>query len=295
MTASSDATASRGQSPHGGPSRGGIQAHGVGVRLGGRSIVDGVDLDAAPGTLTAIVGPNGSGKTTLLRALAGLVDCSGRVAVNGHDVRGLGPAERARLVAYLPQASELRALLSVRQVVALGRYAQRPGLFASTRADEQAVLAALERVRAPELLEQAFPRLSGGQKRLVLLARALATGARTLLLDEPTASLDVKHSLELFELLAQLASDGYTLVVVLHDLDDVERHAARALLLDAGRVQAWGPPAAAPFAAAAERTYGVSLVPHGRLGFRLPRSSSPEGAASPAPVASTSPAPEAAP
>jgi len=266
----------------------GISARGVGVRLGGRTIVDGVDLDAAPGTLTAIVGPNGSGKTTLLRALAGLVDFSGRVTVGGRDVRELAPAERARRVAYLPQASELRAMLSVRQVVALGRYAQRPGLFASSRSDEQAVLAALARVRAPELLEQVFPRLSGGQKRLVLLARALASGARTLLLDEPTASLDVKHSLELFALLAELARDGYTLVVVLHDLDDVERHAARALLLDAGRTQSWGPPVEAAFGAAAERTYGVTLVPRGRLGFRLP--SAHDGAA-----AAAGPTPEATP
>ena len=252
-----------------GATLGGLSATGVGVTLGGRGIVDGVDLETTPGTLTAIVGPNGSGKTTLLRALAGLVDFSGEIAVGGRSVRELGPAERARRIAYLPQASELRAMLSVRQVVALGRYAQRPGLLASTRSDERAVLAALERVKARELAEQAFPRLSGGQKRLVLLARALASGARTLLLDEPTASLDVKHSLELFELLAQLASDGYTLVVVLHDLDDVERHAQRALLLDAGRTQAWGPPREAAFAAAAERTYGVALVPRGRLGFRL--------------------------
>jgi iron complex transport system ATP-binding protein len=246
------------------------------VRLAGRSIVEGVDLDAAAGTLTAIVGPNGSGKTTLLRALAGLLDHSGQIAVGGRDVRAFTPRERARLVAYLPQNSALSAMLSVRQVVALGRYAQRPGLFASARSDEPAVLAALERVGSSELLEQPFPLLSGGQKRLVLLARALATGARTLLLDEPTASLDVKHSLRLFELLARLAADGYSVVVVLHDLDDVERHAARALLLDAGRVRAWGPPAQAAFVEAAERTYGVALVPHGRLGFRLP--SAPEAA-----------------
>jgi iron complex transport system ATP-binding protein len=249
--------------------QGGIAARGVGVSLGGRTIVDGVDLEAAPGTLTAIVGPNGSGKTTLLRALAGLLDHSGQISVEGRDVRELTPPERARLVAYLPQNSELRAMLSVRQVVALGRYAQRPGLLSSMRSDAPAVLAALERVGVSELLEQPFPRLSGGQKRLVLLARALATGARSLLLDEPTASLDVKHSLQLFELLAELAADGYTVVVVLHDLDDVERHAARALLLDAGRVQAWGPPAEAAFSEAAERTYGVALVPKGRLGFRL--------------------------
>jgi iron complex transport system ATP-binding protein len=247
----------------------GVSARTVGVRLGERTILDGVDLDAAPACLTAIVGPNGSGKTTLLRALAGLVEFSGQIAVDGVDVRTLRPAERARRVAYLPQASELRAMLSVRQVVALGRYASRPGMFASTRADDRAVEDALRRVRVPELLEQAYPRLSGGQKRLVLLARALATGATTLLLDEPTASLDVKHSLELFDLLTSLARDNYTVIVVLHDLDDVQRYAARACLLDAGRVRASGLPTDPAFVAGAEQTYGVALVPAGRLGFRL--------------------------
>jgi iron complex transport system ATP-binding protein len=251
----------------------GISARAVGVRLASRAILDGIDFEASPGRLTAIVGPNGSGKTTLLRALAGLVDFAGQIAIGGVGVRDLRPAERAQRIAYLPQTSELRAMLSVRQVVALGRYAARPGLFASTRADAVAVQRALERVHAPELVERAYPTLSGGQKRLVLLARALATGASTLLLDEPTASLDVKHALELFELLSSLAGEGYTVVVVLHDLDDVQRHAAHALLLDAGRVQAAGAPGAAAFVSAAERTYGVSLVPADRLGFRLhPRS-----------------------
>jgi iron complex transport system ATP-binding protein len=258
----------------------GIGARAVGVRLGGRAILEDVAFDASPGSVTAIVGPNGSGKTTLLRALAGLVDFTGRIDVAGADVRTLRPAERARSIAYLPQASELRAMLSVRQVVALGRYAARPGLFASLRSDDVAVAQALARVRVPHLLEQAYPKLSGGQKRLVLLARALATGATTLLLDEPTASLDVKHALELFELLASLAGEGYTVVVVLHDLDDVQRHAARAVLLDAGRVQAAAPPEDAAFVSAAERVYGVSLVPADRLGFRL-RATAPGMAALP--------------
>jgi iron complex transport system ATP-binding protein len=248
----------------------GIRARAVSVRLGGRTIVEAVDVDAAPGCLTAIVGPNGSGKTTLLRALAGLVDFSGHIEVAGADIQRLRPAERARTIAYLPQASELRAMLSVRQVVALGRYATHPGLFASTHADDVAVRSALARVRIPDLLEQTYPRLSGGQKRLVLLARALATGATTLLLDEPTASLDIKHALELFELLTELAGEGYAVVVVLHDLDDVQRHARSALLLDAGRARAVGSPGEPAFVSAAERTYGVSLVPHDRLGFRLP-------------------------
>lgn len=246
----------------------GMRARGVAVRLGGRLIVDAVDFEAAPGAVSAIVGPNGSGKTTLLRALAGLQEHAGQVEVGGQDVRGLTPAERAQRVAYLPQSSELSAMLSVRQVVALGRYAVRPGHFGFGSQDDGAVARALARVGAAPFAASVYPKLSGGQKRLVLLARALATGASTLLLDEPTASLDVRHALALFELLASLAAEGYTVVVVLHDLDDVERYASRVCLLDAGRVRFAGSPAAPAYREAAERTYGVALVPRDRLGFR---------------------------
>lgn len=259
----------------------GISARGVEVRLGGRDIVLGVDFDAAPGELTAIVGPNGSGKTTLLRALGGLVEFAGRIRHGEDDVERLRPAERARRVAYLPQTSALNAMLSVRQVVALGRYASHPGFMSLTRQDNRSIEQALGRIGIIELADQAYPKLSGGQQRLVLLARALATGASTLLLDEPTSSLDVKHSLSLFALLTSLAREGYCVVLVLHDLDDVQRHAASALLLDAGRVKAFGSPSASPFVQAAELTYGVSLVPGDRLGFRLQAADAEPGAAPP--------------
>ena len=252
----------------------GLHARDVCVSLAGRAILEGIQLDAAPGVVTAIVGPNGSGKSTLLRALAGLLESSGEIQIDGVALRSLTAPARARRVAYLPQTSKLEAMLSVSEVVALGRYAARPGSFLRQRGDEEAVARALARVGMSGLGEQPYPWLSGGQKRLVLLARALATGASMLLLDEPTASLDVKNALELFALLASLASDGYTLVVVLHDLDDVQRHAAHAVLLDGGRVRAVGSPRDGAFVEAAERTYGVSLLPAHRLGFRLPRAGS---------------------
>jgi iron complex transport system ATP-binding protein len=251
----------------------GLSVQGLRVQLGQRWVVDGVSFGAPAGAVTAIVGPNGSGKTTLLRALAGLLPYEGRVVSralpdSSCELSALSAAERARRVAYLPQSSGLRAALSVREVVALGRYASRPGWFGAARGDDTLVEQALARTQIGELAERAYPRLSGGQQRLVLIARALATGARTLLLDEPTASLDVRHGLRLFELLAELAADGYCVVLVLHDLDDVQRHASHAVLLDAGRPRLVAAPHAPEFSRAAEETYGVRLVPADRLGFR---------------------------
>jgi iron complex transport system ATP-binding protein len=246
-----------------------ICARDVRVRLGGRWVVDGVDFDAAPGQITAIVGPNGSGKTTLLRALAGLVEFTGRVTHGADDVRALKAAERAQRVAYLPQNSMLSAMLSVRQVVALARYASQPGLLASGPRDDALIDRALARTSLSLLDRHAYPKLSGGEQRRVLLARALATGASTLLLDEPTASLDLKHSLALFELLGSLAREGYCIVLVLHDLDDVQRYAQQALILEAGHARVSAAPTSAAFSEAVESIYGVSLVKSDRLGFRL--------------------------
>lgn len=244
-------------------------ARGLRVTLGRRQVLHGVDFDAQSGQLSAIVGPNGSGKTTLLRAVAGLIPAEGRISVEGFEIGRLSPRERAQRIAYLPQVSALSAMLSVRQVVTLSRYASRSGWGSPGPSSDAAVEAALERTRLSALADHAYPRLSGGQQRLVLIARALATGARVLLLDEPTASLDVKHALQLFALLAELARDGYCVVLVLHDLDDVDRHADRVLLLEGGRVQAQAAPRDPTFVAAAERTYGVCLIAKDRLGFRL--------------------------
>jgi iron complex transport system ATP-binding protein len=217
----------------------------------------------------AIVGPNGAGKTSLLKALAGILPHQGRIVHQGRLLSELSAPERLTRIAYVPQRSALCAMLTVRGVVEQARYCQTRGLGRLDANDRRAVEEAMAALAIDGWAARPYPELSGGEQRRVLLARALASGARTLLLDEPTAFLDVKSALELLETLAGLGRQGHCVVSVLHDLDDVRRRASHTLLLDEGRQVAFGP---TPQVLTAERVasvYRVHLVERERLGFRL--------------------------
>jgi iron complex transport system ATP-binding protein len=251
-------------------SRRGLQIEHLAVRRGARLVVDDVSLHAPAGRLTALLGPNGAGKSTVLKAAAGLLPSAGRVLFDGTDAVALDPRARARRLAYVPQHSSLDAPLPVREVVAQGRFAHHDGLGATLgAADRHAIDAALARTAATALADRAFGRLSYGERRRVLLARALATGATTLLLDEPTAGLDVGQALALFATLRSLAAEGATLLLVLHQLDEAARFTDRLVLLDAGRVQAAGAPGEVLTPELLRRIYGVEPLDDGALGFRL--------------------------
>jgi iron complex transport system ATP-binding protein len=240
----------------------GIEARGLSVRRGAAAVLDRVDLVASPGALLAITGPNGAGKTTLLKALLGLVPASGEVRVEGAPLASLGAAERARRIGYVPQRSGLAAALAVEDVVAQARFARAEGAAAR-------VEGALGRAGVAHLRARSFDTLSGGEQRSVLLARALASGARALLLDEPTAGLDVAQVLRFFALLGTLKREGYTLVCVLHDLVDVHRHAEHTLLLQRGRVLAAGLTGEVLTTTALRDVYGVHTHHGVALGFSL--------------------------
>ncbi|MEO0324302.1 MAG: ABC transporter ATP-binding protein [Myxococcota bacterium] len=230
-----------------------LAARGIAVRRGPRQVLAGVDLEARSGRVTAILGPNGAGKSTLLLALAGLLRASGRVEVAGDVLAELPLRERARRIAYVPQRSQLRSALLAREVVAQGRYAHG----SST---EAAVEAALAEARAEALGARLFTRLSVGEQQRVLLARALATRAPVLLLDEPTASQDIGQALATFALLRRLAAAGKTLVVVVHALDHALRFADDAVLLAGGRVVGAGPAAEVLAEEPLRRVFGVRLL-----------------------------------
>jgi iron complex transport system ATP-binding protein len=249
------------------------------VVRGGATVVQGLDFVARAGAVLAVLGPNGAGKSSILKAIAGILPFEGEIALDGVPARALSRQERARRVAYVPQQSELRSPLLVHEVVAQGRYAHEIGKVQPARAAGDAIAHALSLAEVKGLALRDFTTLSQGEKQRVLIARALATEARVLLLDEPTSALDVGHALRLYRLLRDLARDGFCVVVVLHPLEDALDWTDDALLLDRGRRVSFGPTPGVICAGPLEALYGVTLVPGGALGFRLPRAN-PKGGAS---------------
>ena len=207
--------------------------------------LDGVSCRVAPRELVAVVGPNGSGKTTLVRALSGLVPAErGTIEVGGRPIAAWSRAEMARLVGVVAQREEILFPLRVEETVMLGRYAWLGSLGAPGPADHAAVDAALERCDARALVGRSIDSLSGGEWQRVRLARALAQEPKALVLDEPTAALDVRHEMETLELIRTLVDSGLAGLVITHHLNLAARFADRILLLSEGRVAADGTPGA---------------------------------------------------
>lgn len=240
------------------------------VKRGPCPVVDGVSFTARVGRVTALVGPNGAGKSTVLKAVLGLLPLAGgRITWDGRPLTTLDALRRARLVAYVPQHSRLVAGMNVLNVVAMGRYAHQGGLARLSSADHRAVDEALAQVDAIGLATRRFDELSCGESHRVLLARALATGAPLILLDEPTAALDIGHALSALALLRRLAGEGRAVVAVLHHLDEVRQAADDAVLLHRGRVLISGVVDAVLAAQPLVEAFGVAPVVGGALGFRL--------------------------
>jgi iron complex transport system ATP-binding protein len=233
-----------------------------------RTILHDVTFEAMYGTITVVLGPNGAGKTTLLKAMMGLMPYSGAIEIAGVELAALGYRQRAERLGYVPQRSALDAPLRVETVVGHGRYAATG--FAQVNEDRRLVTSALVATDTAELADRSYLDLSEGEQRRVLVARALATGARVLLLDEPTAALDISHALALFRLLRRLAGDGMCVVIVLHDLNDALSFTDRAVLLDRGAVVACGPTEEVVAEKPIRQVYGLEPSKEPRLCFRLP-------------------------
>jgi iron complex transport system ATP-binding protein len=218
-----------------------LTAENLGVTLSGRTVLSDVSLSLSPGHLVALVGPNGAGKTTLLRALAGLVPSTGAVHIRGDALTSLPLRERARRFAYLPQGHVVHWPLPARDIVALGRFPH--GVTDPARMTEKDIDAVSRAMQAADVVEFADRRvteLSGGERSRVALARVLAVEAPVILADEPIASLDPRHQIDVMKSLRTAADGGVLVIVVTHDLGLAARFADRVMVLSAGRLVSQG-------------------------------------------------------
>jgi len=220
-----------------------LSIHRLGVDLGGRAVLDQAEFEVTGGTLLGIAGPNGAGKTTLARAMAGLISPQrGAVMLDGVLLPAIKPALRARRIAYLAQGGQVHWPLTVARLVALGRMPHLSAFQRLTPKDEAAIARALSRADATHLADRVMSSLSGGERALALVARALAVEADILIADEPAAALDPAHQLQVLDVLAEEAARGAAVIAVMHDLSLARRFCHRLLLVHGGRVLADGPP-----------------------------------------------------
>jgi iron complex transport system ATP-binding protein len=221
-----------------------VRAERLTVAYRGRPALSDVDLVISAGERVALVGPNGAGKSTLLRAIAGLVEpVAGSVELAGTSLAALDRLAIARRLAVVPQLPSLPFATTVEEVVALGRLPHEHPIRGLRPADRAAVAAAIDRVGVGHLLGRDARELSLGERQLVLLAMAVAQAAPVLVLDEPTVHLDLRHQVEVMELLADLnARDGTTILAVLHDVGLAAHFFPRVVVIDRGRIVADGPP-----------------------------------------------------
>lgn len=212
-------------------------SYGAGARR-----LDRISLSARPRDVVCILGPNGSGKTTLLRCLiGGLAITSGQIALAGQDVTRLPPRQLARLMAYVPQSTQSVFGHRVLDIVMMGRSAHLPRFQTPGPHDVEIAEAALERVGIARLAERSFSTISGGERQLCLLARAVAQEPSVLILDEPAASLDFANQARILNILAGLADGGLAVVMTTHHPDHAQAIGTHALGLSEGRVIADGP------------------------------------------------------
>jgi len=218
----------------------------ISFAYGEREVLKNVELKAERGELLAVIGPNGAGKSTLLKCLVGILKPKGTARLDGVELTSLRPAERARFITYVPQRSFPQFAFTVEEFVEMGAYITRGS-----------VREALERVGLWEKRKERVTSLSGGEFQLVLIARALAQGSESILLDEPTSHLDVNHALMVMDLLNEL-KENKIVVAVLHDLNLALSYADRVLVLKNGE-KVWEGPAERLGPGIVEETYGIGV------------------------------------
>ena len=221
-----------------------LQADNLSLGYNGHNIIEALSLSVPQNKIFGLIGPNGSGKTTLLRALAGLMKPrGGAVYLRGSSINQLDSQKRARMVGWVPQREALAWPLTVGETVQLGRAPHRGWFLPYTHQDSLVVSRALQQTELVSLQDRPIDKLSGGEFQRVLIARALAQEPDLLLLDEPTANLDVHHQIQVLDLVQGLVQQGdLTVVMAIHDLNLAARYCDRLVLLHEGELQGIGGP-----------------------------------------------------
>jgi iron complex transport system ATP-binding protein len=230
--------------------------------FGGRPVLEGLSLAIDAGTFFVIIGPNGSGKTTLMKLMCGILKTEpGRIRVFGSEIQGYSHRSLARTIAYVPQGLEVSFPFTVQEAVLLGRAPHQNILGLPRAADLDAARSAMAIAGVEGLAARKIDQLSGGEQQRVSIARALCQGPDIILLDEPTASLDLSHQLRVMDLMEQLKREGgVTVVMVSHDVNLAAMYADRLLLLSSGRIACMGTPADVLTPENLEPAYGCRLM-----------------------------------
>ncbi|MFG2563960.1 ABC transporter ATP-binding protein [Streptomyces sp. NPDC048567] len=269
------------KAPGGGAPR--LAARGIRVGYGGRTVIDGLDVEIPSGVVTTIIGPNGCGKSTLLRTLTRLLKpAGGAVVLDGEDIASLRTRDVAKKLGLLPQAPVAPEGLTVSDLVARGRHPHQSWLRQWSSDDADIVRKALALTGVADLADRPVDSLSGGQRQRVWISMTLAQGTDLLLLDEPTTYLDLAHAIDVLDLVDDLHESGCTVVMVLHDLNLATRYSDNLVVMRDGSVLAQGHPRDVITAELLEEAFGLRamviddpvgdrplIVPIGRTHVRL--------------------------
>ena len=267
-----------------------LATHALAYGYPGRVVGRHLDLELGAGEVLCVLGPNGAGKTTLLRTLLGLLPpLAGRVAQSGRDLARLPRSTIARALAYVPQFSASLFDFTLLELVEMGRTAHLGAFARPGKVDREISMAALERLGISALAERTLGAVSGGERQLALIARALATEARVLVMDEPTAGLDFGNQARVLEEIARIKADGISVLLATHDPDHAFHVAERVLMLERGGVFAQGATTQVLGSENLSRLYGVAVhvteveTPAGRRRVCVPALSTPAGSSGGAP------------